>query len=201
MNAAEEVFFERGLDNAKMDEVAERAELSKGLLYVYFENKDDLAHAVAHRGLERLIEMFDEVLRTRELGIDQACDLGAAYVEFARTYPNHFVLMNWVQARREVTEPTENAIKCENLGKKAIELTARAVANGVSDGSIRPDLDPVKTAISLYAQTHGVIGIAHSKSAKKELLVDEESLIASSLELLRHGLSCRQRGVAHRPNR
>ena len=51
LNAAEEVFFEKGFESATMDEVAERAELSKGLLYVYYGNKDDLAHAVAHRGL------------------------------------------------------------------------------------------------------------------------------------------------------
>ena len=42
LDAAEEVFFSKGINLATMDEVAERAELSKGTLYLYFKNKEEL---------------------------------------------------------------------------------------------------------------------------------------------------------------
>ncbi len=192
LNAAEEVFFEHGIDNATMDAVAERAELSKGLLYVYYANKDDLAHAVAHRGLTVLIDTFEDVMKQHERGIDQISALGAAYVEFAAEYPDYFAIMVWSQTRRVPDEePSEHALKCEHCGGRTMEITAQAVANGIADGSIRPGLDPMLTAISLYAQTHGVIVIAQSKSAKTELLVEPEQLISAALSLIRHGLECR----------
>ena len=50
IKAAEEIFFSRGTESATMDEVAERAELSKGTLYLYFKSKEDF-------GLE-LIDYF-----------------------------------------------------------------------------------------------------------------------------------------------
>ena len=39
LNAAQKVFFEKGLQSATMDEIAEAAELSKGTLYLYYGSK------------------------------------------------------------------------------------------------------------------------------------------------------------------
>ena len=40
--AAKKIFFQKGYANCRMEEVAERAGVSKGLIYAYFRNKDDL---------------------------------------------------------------------------------------------------------------------------------------------------------------
>lgn len=42
LNAALEVFFENGFMAARMDDIAARANLSKGTLYLYFSSKEDL---------------------------------------------------------------------------------------------------------------------------------------------------------------
>jgi AcrR family transcriptional regulator len=44
--AALEVFAEKGFAGAKLDDIAERAGVSKGALYLYFETKDDIFRAV-----------------------------------------------------------------------------------------------------------------------------------------------------------
>lgn len=50
LNAALDVFAERGFAAAKLDEVAARAGVSKGTLYLYFESKEELFRSVV-RGL------------------------------------------------------------------------------------------------------------------------------------------------------
>jgi AcrR family transcriptional regulator len=50
LNAALDVFAARGFAAAKLDEVAARAGVSKGTLYLYFESKEDLFRSVV-RGL------------------------------------------------------------------------------------------------------------------------------------------------------
>lgn len=44
--AALEVFADKGFAAAKLDDIAERAGVSKGALYLYFETKDDIFRAV-----------------------------------------------------------------------------------------------------------------------------------------------------------
>ena len=46
IEAALEVFGERGLANARLDDIARRAGLAKGTIYLYFPNKEELFRAV-----------------------------------------------------------------------------------------------------------------------------------------------------------
>ncbi|MGH2569187.1 MAG: TetR/AcrR family transcriptional regulator, partial [Bacteroidota bacterium] len=81
LNAAQRVFFEKGLQTATMDEIAEVAELSKGTLYLYYKSKEDLYLAVMIRGLEILYNMFAQTTSTKEPTIVQLVKLGDAYYE------------------------------------------------------------------------------------------------------------------------
>src|SRR5689334_25224689 len=49
--AALSVFAERGFAAAKLDEIAARAGVSKGALYLYFETKEDLFRAVVDQAI------------------------------------------------------------------------------------------------------------------------------------------------------
>ena len=40
IDAAEKVFFTKGYDKVTMDEIAQKAEVNKALLYYYFKNKE-----------------------------------------------------------------------------------------------------------------------------------------------------------------
>jgi AcrR family transcriptional regulator len=48
MDGAREVFLAQGFDAASMGEIARKAGVSKGTLYVYFDSKEQLFEAIAH---------------------------------------------------------------------------------------------------------------------------------------------------------
>ena len=52
--AAEKIFFSKGFDPSTMDDIAEEAELSKGTLYLYFKNKEELYASLSLRILQYL---------------------------------------------------------------------------------------------------------------------------------------------------
>ena len=54
IDAAQRIFFQKGLSAATMDEIAEAAELSKGTLYLYYNSKEDLYLSVMLRGMDIL---------------------------------------------------------------------------------------------------------------------------------------------------
>jgi AcrR family transcriptional regulator len=74
--AALELFVERGYATTRLEDVARRAGVSKGTLYLYFESKEDLFKAVVREGLvpalergERMVEEYrgDAATLVREL--------------------------------------------------------------------------------------------------------------------------------------
>jgi len=192
IDAAEKVFFAHGVDKATMDEVAETAELSKGLLYFYFRNKDDLTHAIVLRGLRVLKQFFDRALQENEKGIDQVVAMGEAYVRFSREYPDYFNIMTWFEGQpNDCPCPGTYGEACAEAGEVCISLVAKAVANGIADGTVRSDIDPLQTAMALWAQTHGLISVIDYKAVKERHKISPEDLIKTAFLLSRSGLEPR----------
>jgi len=164
LDAAEKIIFSRGLKEATMDEIAEAAELSKGTLYLYFKSKEDMYFGINHRALRILRGMFETAMSTPITGVEKTREIGRAYYEFSRKYPDYFEAMMHFDA--EVTRPEEIGpvgIECHREGMAVLGLVAESIRQGIRDGSIRGDLDPKRTAILLWAQTDGVIRIVARK--------------------------------------
>lgn len=62
--AALELFTERGFAATRLDDVATHAGVSKGTLYLYFENKEDLFKAVVRANIVPLLEYGEELIQT-----------------------------------------------------------------------------------------------------------------------------------------
>src|SRR6476619_446128 len=62
--AASEIFVDRGYHAAGMDEIADRAGVSKPVLYQHFSSKLELYLAVLHRHVENLVSGVRQALRT-----------------------------------------------------------------------------------------------------------------------------------------
>ena len=56
LDGALKIFMEKGFDGASMNDVTRAAGVSKGTIYVYFENKDDLFVALINRERARMAE-------------------------------------------------------------------------------------------------------------------------------------------------
>jgi AcrR family transcriptional regulator len=169
IDAAERVFFSKGLESATMDDVAEEAELSKGTLYLYFKSKQDLYLAITRRGLEILTGMFRQAIKEPECGMDKIYAVGRAYCEFSRKFPDYFRAMMYFDANvEEIVDEESNARACERQGEEALMVCVDALQQGVKDSSIRPDIDPMKVAVILWGQTSGILHLISMKRKQFE---------------------------------
>lgn len=62
LEAATEVFIEKGLDGARMKDIADRAGINKALLHYYFRTKDHLFNTVFEMTSTKLLSMFAPIL-------------------------------------------------------------------------------------------------------------------------------------------
>src|SRR5512145_2567634 len=64
--AALEVFVEKGFSATRLDDVAARAGVSKGTVYLYFKNKDALFKAVIEAGMTPGVEALEKLAATTD---------------------------------------------------------------------------------------------------------------------------------------
>ncbi|MBE0651332.1 MAG: TetR/AcrR family transcriptional regulator [Bacteroidales bacterium] len=73
VNAAMELFASNGFAGTSISSIAKKAEVSKGLVYNYFENKEALVREIVMEGIQEVMKEMDFDLSqkmTRELMID-----------------------------------------------------------------------------------------------------------------------------------
>jgi TetR/AcrR family fatty acid metabolism transcriptional regulator len=66
LDAAYELFGSGGFYETKMSEVAERAGIAKGTVYLYFKSKEELFMAVTHRDCEGFLQQLQERLKASD---------------------------------------------------------------------------------------------------------------------------------------
>ena len=62
MDAAIKVFAEKGFHAATLEEIAQEAEFSKGALYLYFSNKEDLMYSILYDAFKGLSVLFKDII-------------------------------------------------------------------------------------------------------------------------------------------
>lgn len=192
VDAAERVFFNKGHENATMDDVAEEAELSKGTLYLYFKNKEELYLAIHLRGHKILQALFEKAFQSYEKGLDKTKAIGRAYVEFYKKYPNYFNALIYYESREiDFKDNNSVAMECLMEGQNTLKMLINAILTGIGDKSIRQNIDPVKTALSLWGQTTGIVQIAKLKEdivISPHFSLSADEVIEYSFELISHSL-------------
>jgi AcrR family transcriptional regulator len=156
LTAALEVFGERGLAAARLDDIAKHAGLSKGTIYLYFPNKEELFREMVRQLIVSQIEASE---REVEATTGSAAD---ALVQFMRRY--------WGFIRSDQFAPLFRLIHAEirnfpDLAKfyseevisRGHRLIGSVVQRGIEAGEFR-QVDPAVAARMLMAPMviHGV---------------------------------------------
>jgi AcrR family transcriptional regulator len=164
LDAAAALYMDKGWEALTVDQVARTARLSRALVYVYFRDKEDLLFAIGERAMGVLRERFEAALGTRQMGMDQIEAIGRAYIGYAHEFPHYFDFCSRFQSHSGTTDASSNEDACRVQGDQVLGAVIEAISNGISDGSVRPDIgDPRMLAMTLWAFTHGIIQLAMIK--------------------------------------
>jgi TetR/AcrR family transcriptional regulator len=86
INAAYEIFIEKGLEGARMQEIADRAGINKALLHYYFRSKEHLFDAIFQDIFQRIIPQFAQILKSKTDPFEM--------VQVLLTFYNNFFMEN-----------------------------------------------------------------------------------------------------------
>ncbi|MEX2235706.1 MAG: TetR/AcrR family transcriptional regulator, partial [Cyclobacteriaceae bacterium] len=187
LNAAQRVFFEKGLQTATMDEIAEAAELSKGTLYLYYKSKEDLYLGVMIRGMDILYNMFTEATSTNEPTIVKIKNLGDMYYRYFKEHRSFFRMFYFFQNPLFHTQVSQEMMGlCQAGNQKVWKLVIDLIQRGIDEGDIRPEVDPAECAVILWSNSNGIMMRMDTQEEyfKNVLGVDLERVLQKSMAML-----------------
>ncbi len=99
LEAARRSFEEKGFLNTTLQDVAKEAEISVGLIYRYFESKEDIFASLALKGAQQFDRDLETMLKRATVGRKKAsaaavlCDMADRFFSFYRTYGEYFDML------------------------------------------------------------------------------------------------------------
>ncbi len=192
LQAARDVFFGEGFSRATIDDVATRAEVSKGTIYLYFESKGAILAHLVLEGLDILSKQLKAAYAApQELPADERLRrLAHAYLKFSRTHPQHYRLMmafDRGQFREQVPGPLYEQVSERSL--QNLQFVEQALEQGRGCGQFDV-ADTHLTAGVLWACLNGALLLLEHPLRQEILGVSLATLFESTLELLLKGLIC-----------
>jgi TetR/AcrR family transcriptional regulator len=188
LEAAKAVFFSKGFQSATMDQIAKAAELSKGAVYSYFRNKEELYVTILLEGLGLLHERFLRAVAGKSGWEEKLRSIGWAYYHFfreSRSYYNILFLMQHGEITSRVSEKISMA--CFEKGLACLKVLSETVEQGIGKGKAR-GCDPMKIAVLLWGTLNGIILLFEEEERRRFIPNSLDDLIGSSMDLVLNGL-------------
>ncbi len=188
LDAALDLFVEKGFAATRAEEVAARAGVSKGTLFLYFQSKEELFKAVIQENISGRFQEWNVEFETFEgtsaemltycmqvwwnrVGATKASGITKLMISEARNFPEITAFY-----QREVIEPGQ-------------DLLRRILERGIARGEFRP-LDLDYAIYSIVAPMVFLIMSKHSMGAclARDMDISPERYIASQVDIILHGL-------------
>jgi len=189
LNAARELFAEKGYDAVSMRMIADRIEYSPTAIYLHFRDKDALFAELCAADFLALAGVFRQIGRVDD-PIERLRQIGRVYARFAREKPHHYRLM-FMTPRPPVPHSDEDLAHKGNPEEDAYAFLVQTVAEGCEQGLFRPELcgSPEQLAQMVWAGVHGIVSLRIAKCHDEWIdWADEDSSVEMMIDTTMRGI-------------
>lgn len=187
LDAARELFVERGFEAVTMRQIAEAIEYSPTAIYLHFEDKLALVRSLCDRDFAALGKRFQKIATIAD-SIERLRRSGQAYAEFALRNPQQYRYM--FLTPHPPIDPDESEIDRDNPREDAYAFLRWTVAEAIAAGRLRPELDdPELVSQIVWAGVHGIVSLRITNNSDKWVAWrSEKRTVEAMIETLIRGL-------------
>ncbi|VFR54753.1 Transcriptional regulator, TetR family [plant metagenome] len=150
--AALQEFSEHGLGGARMERIAQRAELNKRLIYYYFQSKDDLFLAVLEEAY-RNIRQAEQALRLGDMPAASAIRRLTEFTwEYYIAHPEFLTLLNSENLHQG--KHLARSVHIRKMNSPLIESLGEILERGRREGVFRGGVDPLQLYVSIAGMAY-----------------------------------------------
>jgi AcrR family transcriptional regulator len=178
--AAFEEFAEKGFAGARLEDVAARAKVSKGLPYLYFKTKVELFKAVIRSVITSHFEVICQRMETTELSTEDF--FKGPFLTFLQELPSSrraFIVRLLISEGYKHPELTQ--FYYEHVISRGLETMKRLIDRGIERGEFKPT--PLRDYPQLLVAPV-LMAILWRSLFERHYYLDTDKLLATNIDLL-----------------
>lgn len=153
MNAAQIVVASKGYDQTRMDDIVEKAQLSKGAIYWYYKSKKDIYLSLIDYWFNEYSAGVLKSLEDKDSSSEQLKSLFEYFVDQFDQNPDTFKIM--VEFWRTSGLDVDFNNKLQEIYSQFLEYIIDIIKNGINGGEFK-EVDPRITALSILINIEGI---------------------------------------------
>jgi len=181
LDTARELLTTTGYARLSMRNIANEIGYSATSIYLHFESKDDLVHALIDEGVDLLADDLRAANDGEDSPESRLWAMCRAYVGFGLNRPEYYEIMYILHPEYIKRYPAEKYRKA----RRNLEIMAQAVKDGTAAGTFR-SIDPMLAANLAWTQLHGVVTLLTSERVDKR--IDPDELVRACCDQVVHSM-------------
>ncbi len=182
VEAASSLLREHPGSDISISDIAARAGMSKGSIYYYFADSDQIVSRVLFDEFDALLTSFEKVALSSVSAFDALVGITRSYLE---TLMGNIPLTRFVMGELHDTRGTlATQGEGEPLVRRIYALVSTLLERGKVEGSVRPDVDSAVAAPAILGAFLGISSLAATQPA-----VDVDRLVRSLLSFIGFGVA------------
>jgi len=189
LNAARKLFFEKGFRYVTVENIARKAELSKGSIYLYFNSKEEIYTQILLNDIDKFNKKSSLIFQNGKSAAELVMAFAFIYVDFLLNDRELFRIMMTFMLH------TEDMNLAETVNQHIIEVTNNTVKiietilqQGIEKGEFPSDINLRLSRNAMWGLLNGIISLHlfTGKEAHKEERI--RSAVKASFDIFINGL-------------
>ena len=169
LDHARHLLVSDGYEALSMRKIARSVGCSATSIYLHFENKDALTHALIDEGMRTLHVTLTAAADAHPDPVARLDALGHAYVRFGLDNPEYYEVMFQLHPERMARYPAEDYRRA----RRNIELFGEALAAGEAAGVLTVSSSPEVASAALWTALHGLVSLHLAQRVDVRVAGDE----------------------------
>lgn len=176
LDTTRHLLLQEGYQNLSMRKIARAINYSATSIYLYFDSKDALLHALIDEGMEQLYGVLEEVAaKHSEDPVVRLEALCRQFITFGLENPEYYEVMFLLHPEYMERYPAEKYRRA----RRNLDLIAVALSEGAACGLFELD-DPRISASAVWASLHGAVSLLLAE--RLDVRIDREAFIQRTIE-------------------
>lgn len=181
LDTARHLLVQEGYQALSMRKIADSIGYSATSIYLHFDSKDALLHALIHEGMMGLRDRLQDVAAEHpEAAVQRLRALCECFVEFGLENPEYYEIMFQLRPERMERYPPEKY----RAARENLDFFARALEGGVEQGIFEVD-DSQVSASTIWASLHGTVSLLLAD--RVDVRIDPDTFIDTAIRQVIRG--------------